>query len=112
MTKLTGGYNGSNNVLTSTVNQQLVPQPIESTDIYGSPIFTSPYASRSLHGNRVYFSEFYFYNLTDCHVKINGSDSIYLKSNQNFEIDESNPAVWSFIVVDADVQFSWLGVYE
>jgi len=87
MWKRTGGYSGSSDVLTSTANQQLVV------------------------GGKLY-SEFYFYNTQACHVKVNGSGAIYLMAGQNFEIDETNPMINSFIIVDSGVSLSWVGIYE
>ena len=97
MGKYMGGYAGSSNVLTSTANQELVP----STLYPGT-----------CHSQKNYFCEFYFYNNADCHIKVNGSGSIYLKAGQNFEMDETNPMISSFIIVDANVSFSWVGVFD
>jgi hypothetical protein len=97
MGKRTGGYAGASDILTSTANLELVPETI--------------YVG-STHRKKNYFCEFYFYNNNDCHVKINGGDPIFLKANQNFEIDETNPMIHSFVIINANIGYSWVGVFE
>lgn len=91
---MANGYLGSEGLLTSTENLEVVPNAPESwTD------------------ERYTFYKFSFINKTACKVKINGGEPIYLEENQGFDSGKEDAKINSFIIVEADVQFNWIGAY-
>jgi|GEM_PF-1370041 len=110
MGKLTGGYDGSPSILTSTASLEIIPQPIS---VVGTavPTFKSPYLN-SIHVNKTCFYEFSFYNTQACHVKINGENLVYLAAGENWAIDETNTMIWSFIIIDSGINYTWVCSYE
>lgn len=75
-------YVGSNNLQTSTANQELVPSGMSRLD------------------------DFDFCNYQDVHVVINGGSAIYVKANQGVNIN----SIFSFKVVEAGIEFNWMAV--
>ena len=112
--RATGGYDGSNNVLTSVGGDELVPQPIVVTRDGGIITTKSPYlnSATAYNPNKTYFEQFFFYNDGAVHVKINGERVVYLRAGQNFECEIGDPSIFSFIVIDAGITFTWTGVYQ
>lgn len=91
---MANGYLGSDSVLTSTANLEVVPKAPESwTD------------------ERYSFYKFSFINKSNCTIKINGGEPIYLEKNQGFECGKEDAKINSFVIVEADVQFNWIGAY-
>jgi hypothetical protein len=109
MGKLTGGYDGSPSIQTSTANLEIIPQPISIPGLI--PSYKSPYAN-SHNVNRTCFYEFSFYNTQACHVKVNGENVIYLAAGENWAIDSTNTMIWSFIVIDSGINYTWVCSYE
>ena len=81
------GYTGSEQIITSTENQELVP-------------------------NGVKFHKFAFINYQGCRVKINDSNMIFLSAGQGFSADQNDPIIKSFVIVDKDIQFNWIGAFR
>lgn len=61
------------------------------------------------------YKQFFFYPETDCTVKINGSDPIFLRAYQDWKIiiDDKNhlEPITSFIIVEANVDYSFVAGY-
>lgn len=57
-----------------------------------------------------HIKKFDFLNLTDCHIKINGSDPIFLSAGQGFNSDSSNPPIKSIVVVETGVEYQYIGL--
>ena len=108
-TRTNGGYDGSPDILTSTESQEIIPQPI-TTIVNGIEITKSPY-NRSIYDAITLMEEFHFYNTEAVHIKINGENIIYLEAGDNLLIDKNSPAIFSFIIIDAGIHFSWIGNY-
>lgn len=85
------GYAGSNDLVTSTAEQELVPANVGAAD-------------------RAFYA-FSFYNEDECTVKINGGDAIFLGEGQGFNTTEVDAPINSFVVVEAGVKFNWIGGY-
>jgi len=87
-------YFGSPDIQVSTANQEII-QANKPTDW----TFQKIYAYR-----------FSFTNNTACHIKLNGSaNQIYLASGQGFEMDMYDSQLFSFVIVEAGVSFSYIG---
>ena len=56
--------------------------------------------------------KFGFLNYSACHVKINGSDPIYLAAGQGFSTDVNDSPIKSFVIVEANVRYNWVGTYR
>lgn len=85
-------YIGSPSILTSVINQQIVPE-LPATWTYLS------------------FKQFSFFNENGCRVKINGGNEIFLRAEQGFNIDENDPPITSFIIVEDGVRYNWIAKY-
>jgi hypothetical protein len=48
-------------------------------------------------------------NDQECHVTINGTDTIYLRAGQGFNTDRPNKAISSFVIQEQGVSFNWIG---
>ena len=62
-------YGGSSDIQTSTANLELVITPVEWV------------------GVKMAYTQFSFLNETDCHMKINGSEPIFLRAYQGFNME-------------------------
>jgi hypothetical protein len=91
--RIGNGFLSSDGVETSVANQEIIPSPPAN--------FTKPY---SLY-------KFTFYNLAPVNVKINDQFTIFLDAYQNFEIEEIDKPIVSFEILDAGVQYNWIGYY-
>jgi SPX domain protein involved in polyphosphate accumulation len=84
------GYIGSSDIQTSTANQEIIPSTPLQYNLY----------------------KFQFANNTDCHVRINNDEDIlFIRANQWFEMDNNDAPIFSFKIVDAGIQFNWVGAY-
>lgn len=84
-------FKGSADLQTSTANQEIIPtSPADWTIGYQ-------------------FSKFSFVNDQDCHVKINGGDSIFVRANQGIEHDNEKDPIKSFVIVESAITFNWVG---
>lgn len=88
------GYLGSSEILTSTANQDITP--------------TAP---ENWSSNKYKFYKFSFINKQACKIKINGGYPIHLEANQGFESAKEDKAIESFVIVDAGIQYSFIGAY-
>lgn len=87
------GYCGSNGVkTTSTANTEIVPVPTGWT-------------------GRCKIYKMIFTPLSNCTVKINGSDPIYMVANETFETDINDEAIESFIIIEVGAQYRFIGAY-
>jgi len=85
---------GSATLLTSVANTQVIPvPPVDWVNAY--------YA----------FYKFVFTNDIACTIKINGGDPIYLAAGQGFTVDKGDLVVTSFVIVTANVKYTWVGYY-
>ena len=56
--------------------------------------------------------KFSFMNSEDCHIKINESSSqIFLPAGSGFEMSEVDGELWSFVIVEAGVNYTYIGGY-
>src|SRR5690606_5395483 len=83
-------YIGTDSIKTSTSNQEIIPPPKE-----GHTVPTNCY-------------KFSFRNLDDCRVQINNGNTLFLAANQGFNVDDQDPPIWSFIILDANIQYNWI----
>jgi hypothetical protein len=91
--RIGSGYLGSSQIETSVANQEIVPSP---------PVnWTLSFA----------LYKFSFVNRESCHVVINNGNSIFLDANQGFDMAEIDVPIRSFKVVEAGINFNWLGAY-
>lgn len=89
---MASGYLGSDQLETSSSNQQIIPNPPSDwTDGY----------------NLIKFS---FDNKQDCTVIVNG-ETIFLSSGEGFNTDKDDPPITSFIIKEAGIPFTWASVY-
>jgi len=86
-------YFGSNDLLVSTANKELIQQ----------------HAPRAGYEIRAY--KFSFMNNENCHVKINGSGQILLQAGQGFNIDKDDEKILSFVIVEAGITYNYIGLY-
>lgn len=92
--RLGSAYVGSPNKLTSTANQEIVQQHKPSGWTMAMK-----------------FYKFSFMNYQDCHVRINGSDPIFLAANQGFEMNEVDALIKTFEIIDSGIEYSYIGAY-
>lgn len=84
---------GTSQIKTSLANEEIIPfAPEEWTE------------------DRYRLKQFSFINYTDCQVKINGSDAIFLEAEQGFDSPYGRD-IYSFVIVTAGTQYSFVGVY-
>ena len=121
---LKGGYDGSGGILETTIaNQEIIPQATAITHAIVIPQLTqentryiSPYGLQSEY-EKVEFYEFYFVNLLDCTVKINGGNPIFLKAGIDagdftFTINSQNTMISSFVIVEPNITYNWISSYR
>lgn len=87
------GYLGSPKLETSTVNQEIVPSPPSH--------WTSLY--------KLY--KFSFNNKQATKVIINKETTVYLEAGQGFEMDLGDAPIYSFVIVDSGVPYTFIGAY-
>ena len=88
---MSGRFKGSETLETSKANHEVVPL-----------------APSDWTAERYTFKEFSFINMMPCVVKINGSNGIFLNTEQGFDYKKG---IKSFIVVTPNVQYTYLGEY-
>lgn len=93
--RIGNGYFGSDNKkTTSQANTEIIQQHKSTpTDKYFSAY------------------KFTFKTFNDCHVKINGGSSIFLEANQVFSTDYYDAKIKTFVIVEAGVQYYYIGAY-
>jgi len=91
---MANGYIGSATLLTSVGNDEIIPAPPVSWV------------------NAIYhFYKFVFTNDVACTIKINGGDDIYIAAGQGFKTEKGDITITSFIVKEANVNYTYLGYY-
>jgi len=93
MAKQGSGYLGTNKIEVSSLNQEIVPEKPSN--------WTIPY----------HLYKFSFINYQDVIVLINGDTEIFLKAGQGFEMNEIDKPITSFIIKDANVEYSYIAAY-
>lgn len=91
--RIGSGYIGSSDLITSTVNLEIIPSP---------PVGWSV-------GYSLY--KFALSNTEQCHVKINGGNPILLAALQGFSMDSIDAPISSFVIVESGITFNWIGAY-
>ncbi|WP_226035592.1 hypothetical protein [Aquibacillus saliphilus] len=86
------GFLGSPDIEVSTSNKEIIPIKRENV--------------------RHVFYKFSFKSFQDVHVKINGGDPIFLEANEWFTTESEDRYVDSLVIVEADINYRWLGGYK
>jgi len=94
MTQRGSAWLGSPSILTSTANKELVPP--------------SPAGWVNM---KLGFYKFDFRNLQACTVKINDGAPIYLDAEQGFNSSSEDAIIYSFVIVETNIQYQWVGAY-
>lgn len=55
--------------------------------------------------------KFSFNNEQNCTVKINNQTTLFLKAGQGFEVDKGDFPITSFIIVEAEISYNWIGMF-
>lgn len=88
------GYLGSSALQISTANQELVPSPPAS--------WTTNY--------KLY--KFSFDNENqECTIRINSQTTLFLKAGQGFEMERGDAPIFSFVVIEAGIDFTFIGAF-
>lgn len=83
---------GSDEVKLSKQNTELV------TYLGKNGNYTSPASFKTLS----------FICKNNCHVKINGSENIFVPENSTLDFGSNDENIYSFIIVEQDVEYIWL----
>jgi hypothetical protein len=94
MSRLGSGYIGSSQLLTSTVNQEIIPSPPSS----------KPFKKYSLY-------QMSFLNDQNCTVVINEDATIFLRAGQGFESDSEDMPIYSFVVKESGITYNWIAAF-
>ncbi|WP_182004768.1 hypothetical protein [Priestia aryabhattai] len=94
MARLGNGWLGSSAITSSIANMELVP----------------PSPSNWMN-MKLGFYKFELRNLQACTVKINGGSPIYLDVEQGFISNSEDAMIYSFVIVEPNIQYQWLGAY-
>lgn len=76
---------------------------------YGSSTLEKSTGSQELVPRGVVFYKFSFKPFQDCTVRINDSEPILILSETGFSMDEVDAYIHSFVVVEPDIEFTWIG---
>lgn len=57
------------------------------------------------------FYKFSFVNKQACKVKVNDSAPIFLDVDQGFNSNEIDTLIYTFVIVEAGIQYQWIGAY-
>ena len=87
------GYLGTDEVKTSTANQEIIP----------------PSPTDWTVGYRIYKLSFMNYDATN--IIINGTANILLDANEGFEMTYLDAPIHSFIIVNPDVKYKFVASY-
>jgi len=94
--RIGSGYFGSSSVQTSTELVEIIQQHKPSSWIT----------------SKLQVYKFSFMNNEDCHIEINESSSqIFLPAGTGFEMSEVDKELWSFVIVEAGVTYTYIGGY-
>ena len=86
-------YIGSEKLMTSKKNEEVIPNPPSN--------WTVPYT----------LYNFQFKNKQDCTVTINKHRSIFIEAGDGFTIEANHPPITSFVIKEADVIYNWIATY-
>lgn len=88
-------YIGSQDIMTSTANEEILQKHKESTWTYFC----------------VY--KFSFLNYQDCHIKINDDeDVIFLPAMAGFVVDRKDERLYKFTIIEPDIQYIYIGSFK
>lgn len=87
------GYLGTEEIETSTLNQDIIPLPPNN--------WTIGYKIR----------RFEFINKQSCHVLINGKYRLFLDADQGFICTEKDEPITSFVIEEAGINYQFIGSY-
>lgn len=76
---------------------------------YGSPSPQTSEANQELVPDKTAFYKFSFMPSSDCTVKINHSEPIFIQSGLGFSMNEVDAFISSFIIIDSGVEYTWIG---
>ncbi|MED1863213.1 hypothetical protein P4V41_07075 [Fictibacillus nanhaiensis] len=91
--KIGQGYLGSGSLQVSTANQELVPNPPSNWTV------------------KYNLYKFSFDNTNPCSIRINGGSPIHLRGGQGFEVTHVDAPIWSFVIVEAGIEYNWIGAW-
>lgn len=87
------GYVGTDDIKTSVAGEDIIPESPDNWTI------------------NYRFYKFSFINKQPCHVKINNGNPIFLDSNQGIDTDVYDAPIYSFIILEDDVEYQFIGAY-
>ena len=88
------GYKGTSAIQTTlSTNTEILPSKPQG--------WTVPYS----------FYKLELRNYNACTIKINGGDPIYLAENQGFTMSETDKPVYSLVICEQNVSYSYIGAY-
>lgn len=87
------GYLASPELEISTANQQIVPNKPSHWTV----------------GYKLY--KFSFMNDQATKVIINNKTTAYLRAGQGFEMEIGDAPIYSFVIVDAEISYNWIGAF-
>jgi hypothetical protein len=93
--RIGSGFVGTNAIKTSTANVEII-QTLKPTT----------YPKNTFEVYKISFM-----NDQACTVKINGGNSIYLRALQGFETDVTDKEIYSFVIVEAGITYSFVAAY-
>lgn len=76
---------------------------------YGSPSIQISKENQEIVPEKIAFYKFSFEPFSDCTVRINGSDPILVRQARGFAMNEVDPSISSFVIVEAGIEFDWTG---
>ncbi|MNB93171.1 hypothetical protein D3C75_402900 [compost metagenome] len=84
---LSSGYCGSSDIVSSVAGVEIIPEG-------------------------VVLKKFSVVNYSQCHIKVNNSEPIYLASEQGFNCDNFDTPIKSFIIMESGINFNWAGSFR
>lgn len=88
-------YFGSADILISTANKEIIQQHKPT----GWTTTLEAY-------------KFEFKCIQDCHIKINGGDSIFFEAGYEFVIDNTDIPILTFVIVEPNIQYKYFGAHR
>ena len=93
MRRIGSGYVGTDDIKTSTANQDIIK------------------TERERNGNIDQLYKFSFLNHSPCHVVLNNKKPIFLDEKQGFDMTHVDAPVVSFVSVEEGVEYQFIGAY-
>ncbi len=75
----------------------------------GSSVLQTSTANEEIIPDKTILYKFSFMNDQDCTVKINKGSPIFLRSGQGFSMNEIDAFISSFVIVEPNITFNWIG---